>query len=141
MANLQVLFDRIVNHLAVQKVQAKEGLTCKYRTASGLSCAVGCLIPDDKYDPEFDIALSDIDVYTVIEKTGILAGYNREDFEDAFALLDSMQLEHDSFITNRSSYDNAAILRRSLRYQAARFGLNAHAVKNITEWMPPTDVE
>lgn len=29
---------------------------CRYRTPEGHRCAIGCLIPDDKYDPKIDDA-------------------------------------------------------------------------------------
>lgn len=45
-------FDAIVTHLRTQGEQAtdKKG-DCQYRTADGLSCAIGCRIPDDVYHP------------------------------------------------------------------------------------------
>ena len=48
----QEVFDFVVNHLRTQGKQAvdRDG-DCQYCTPDGLKCAVGCLIPDDKYDP------------------------------------------------------------------------------------------
>jgi len=48
----QEVFTKVVTHLLNQgeRAETSEG-GCLYRTPSGLKCAVGCLIPDDKYRP------------------------------------------------------------------------------------------
>lgn len=54
----QELFTKIVTHLLTQKQPARKtgrdkvhlGIKCMYRNADGLKCAVGCLIPDDRYN-------------------------------------------------------------------------------------------
>ncbi|MGQ7794514.1 hypothetical protein ACUN0C_19085 [Faunimonas sp. B44] len=51
---MQETFDKVVRHLFAQGKQAKERDTCRYRTADGLMCAVGCLISDEDYDPSFE---------------------------------------------------------------------------------------
>lgn len=64
--NPQEIFETVKNHLLTQGKKAKAASTfntCKYRTQDGLKCAVGCLIPDDKYMPEFDGSAS-IGIYT-----------------------------------------------------------------------------
>lgn len=57
----QEAFDTIVAHLRQQNDRAvlildgaEQGSSCMYRTAAGLKCAVGCLIPDDQYHADFD---------------------------------------------------------------------------------------
>lgn len=54
MLNAQQIFDKVATHLFTQGEPAKNGGTCKYRDSQGRSCAVGCLIPPDKYDPSFE---------------------------------------------------------------------------------------
>lgn len=51
----QQVFDKVATHLLTQKAQADAGgfLGCRYKTAAGLKCAVGCLIPDELYDSAF----------------------------------------------------------------------------------------
>jgi hypothetical protein len=49
----QEVFDKVANHLLTQNqrcaiINYSSGLTCKYRL-NGMSCAAGCLIPDDCY--------------------------------------------------------------------------------------------
>ncbi len=51
---LQEIYDKVKAHLIAQGRPAMEDDTCCYRTASGLKCAVGCLIPDDRYQPGFE---------------------------------------------------------------------------------------
>ena len=52
---LQHVYDTMVNHLRQQKTRAvNENGNCRYKTANGSMCAVGCLIADDEYDPELE---------------------------------------------------------------------------------------
>ena len=58
----QEIFDTIVAHLRNQGKKAANGSTvegrgqlqCKYRSDDGLKCAVGYLIPDDRYAKEME---------------------------------------------------------------------------------------
>ena len=44
------IFYKVEKHLLKQNKQALNRVgSCQYRTDSGLSCAVGCLIPDQMY--------------------------------------------------------------------------------------------
>lgn len=52
--NKQEIFDKVVVHLATQGKRAMHGDDCQYRTPDGLKCAVGCVLPDDLYNPEMD---------------------------------------------------------------------------------------
>lgn len=70
----QELFDRVARHLLTQMKQSMvldandPRSRCRYRGPNGLKCAIGCLIPDEKYseeleglavpDPEFSAELS-----------------------------------------------------------------------------------
>lgn len=57
MRTAQELFDIVVAHLRKQGAKAMNpNGNCLYRTKDGLSCAVGCLIPDNEYysDLEYD---------------------------------------------------------------------------------------
>jgi hypothetical protein len=50
----QEIFDKVALHLlsyAKQGFKSVDDRGCLYRNGEGLSCAVGCLIPDDLYDP------------------------------------------------------------------------------------------
>ena len=56
---LQEIFDQVVDHLLTQGKKSIDknigsGNACAYRTSSGLSCAVGCLISDEEYSKSFE---------------------------------------------------------------------------------------
>lgn len=51
----QEIFDTVARHLLTQNVKSTGGQGgCKYLGDDGLKCAVGCLIPDEKYDPKIE---------------------------------------------------------------------------------------
>ena len=51
------LFCRIANHMLFQgrKSQSPDRKSCRYRSEDDLSCAVGCMIPDSRYNPEIEL--------------------------------------------------------------------------------------
>lgn len=52
---MQEVFDKVVDHLRTQGEPAKNSRgKCKYKTDSGLKCAIGCLIEDDEYNPKME---------------------------------------------------------------------------------------
>jgi hypothetical protein len=54
---LQQIFSRVREHLLTQKqksLSVNDSTACAYRGHGGLSCAVGCLIPDEYYTPEIE---------------------------------------------------------------------------------------
>lgn len=54
MMTAQEIFNRVAVHLATQRVQSANNGICTYRGQGGAMCAVGCLIPEHHYRPEFD---------------------------------------------------------------------------------------
>jgi hypothetical protein len=55
--NAQEIFDTVAKHLAAQGRPAHKGPSsraCAYRAHDGLKCAVGVLILDEEYDPDWD---------------------------------------------------------------------------------------
>ena len=60
---VQQTFDKVADHLMTQMEQSTSTVTvdsgffttdCAYRGENGKMCAVGCLIPDDLYDPRME---------------------------------------------------------------------------------------
>lgn len=85
----QEAFDKVVRHLFTQKVKSEledGGLYCAYRGNNGTKCAVGCLIPDDKYS--FTMEMKTV-LRLVDNFPGILVGYD-------LRLLNRLQQTHDS---------------------------------------------
>lgn len=51
----QHTFDKVTTHLRQQNVQCVDDKgNCLYRGPNGLKCAVGALIPDNMYSPDFE---------------------------------------------------------------------------------------
>ena len=54
----QQVYDTVAAHLLTQgrpaKIVIKSVARCAYRDHQGFRCAVGCLIPDDRYDPAME---------------------------------------------------------------------------------------
>ena len=53
-SSAQDVFDFIVGHLRTQGESAHDEGRCVYRSAEGLTCAAGCLIPVEDYKPTFE---------------------------------------------------------------------------------------
>jgi hypothetical protein len=95
--NNQTAFNTVVKHLVKQNWQRSESSdgNCAYRGRDGLMCAVGCLIPDEKYRTSWDYG-GGIGVLTLMG-----------DYPDLFPnvdhdLLNKLQKFHDSemFVNN-----------------------------------------
>jgi hypothetical protein len=50
----QEIFDFVVRALLKQGRPAYDGNQCRYRTSDGRKCAIGHLIPDEKYTPAME---------------------------------------------------------------------------------------
>lgn len=50
----QQAFDMVVAHLKIQKLQAIDGTSCRYRDLNGRKCALGCMIADADYEEGVD---------------------------------------------------------------------------------------
>ncbi len=92
-------FDAVVSHLFKQGKPAKKyDRSCVYRTENGLSCAVGCRIPN--YMPEFDKGHAEADstgVNDLVKYFGNLIPKEIKEYEPMFAAL---QQTHDRCLTD-----------------------------------------
>jgi len=94
----QEIFDKVATHLIKQGRQsATEVGGCVYRGPNNTSCAIGCLIPDNAYDPLFDA-----DDGSVLHQVGnpafvaaLAAGGVDLTDETVLDLLDALQGLHD----------------------------------------------
>lgn len=50
----QEIFDRVYVHLLTQNAKSEASIGCAYRGDNGRKCAIGCLIPDEVYKPDFE---------------------------------------------------------------------------------------
>lgn len=113
------MFNRVAVHLLTQRKRSmKRGPNkgvpqCLYRTKDGLKCAIGCLIPDSKYDKEFEG--KSIHARAVRHAAGIT--------DDNVWLAGQLQAVHD----NRLPAD----WWRDLNALAQQFRLNTNAIKHL----------
>lgn len=112
----QSLFDTMVNGLASQGfVRSKDhDNCCVYRSPDGLKCAVGHLIPDDKYVLEMDHGI-DYWLGDVMGVIGLAA--------DFYDLLVETRFAHDTSIWPDQ-------MKLKLRKIAAKFELQVPEVLN-----------
>lgn len=119
----QEIYDTVCAHLAQQKRRAFENGSCRYRTSDGLKCAIGCLIPDDLYDPRMDDPAVNIGVVSLLDLFPLDPIFG--DVSELF--LASIQNAHD-----RSG--NQRQLCHSLRNIAIYGCVTPGAEEAITEW-------
>lgn len=81
----QETFDIVARHLLTQNAKSADGNgSCLYRDESGRKCAIGCLVPDEKYDADLeDTAL------------GLNPRLNEAVGDHDHSLLDAMRDVHD----------------------------------------------
>lgn len=90
----QEAFDRALNGIRSQggpSMRQRESgyvMRCIYRSSDGRKCAVGWLIPDEKYDPDFD------DKYSLEDLVDEL-GLDQGEGAPTLALLRQLQEAHD----------------------------------------------
>ena len=96
--SLNEIFYKVEKHLLKQNEQAKVRNRCKYRTSSGLSCAVGCLIPDEMYTNKIEnmnVARLPLNIIKPI------VGVQRDKVEIKLELLENLQEIHDNILPIR----------------------------------------
>ena len=91
--SLRAIFNKVEKHLLKQNEKSMSMGSCKYRTDSGLSCAVGCLMTDDVYDSFFEGQSARGSL--VREALTPIVGVNEEKREIKLGLLYQLQLVHD----------------------------------------------
>ena len=123
--NNQEVFDKVSTHLFTQGKRAIDKGTdhCKYRY-NGLSCAVGCLIPDSLYQDD----LEGVGIQLILE-----TDEDYKDIIDFFAgvdveLLSQLQSVHDDI----NNFESTEIMQEQLFYIADKFRLNAGILSNIS---------
>lgn len=96
----QQIFDKVAAHLLQQNAQSVSGAQCMYRSPNGLMCAVGCLIDNEHYNPEFEsLACTAMPVIDALRKSNIISD---KDFKDRIEpkstinMLRTIQNMHDS---------------------------------------------
>lgn len=88
----QEAFDKIATHLMTQRTRARsnDDVMCAYRNARGQSCAVGCLIPDDVYQPYMEGQRVSSLIHTYPKIRELFLGVDQQ-------LLYTLQVLHDRY--------------------------------------------
>lgn len=91
----QGIFEFVLKHLAEQNARSISGIgDCLYRFGD-LSCAAGCLIPNDLYERDFDISV--VSISSIIESS---KKFNYlKPFKD---LVEQLQYYHDEYYIDES---------------------------------------
>jgi hypothetical protein len=111
----QEIFNTVAAHLLKQGGQAtnKHG-RCKYRTPEGSQCAIGCLIPADKYHRRIEgIPVNHSGVLEALQ------GVIDVQCVETLQLLDSLQRMHDAGY----SWSGPCDIRRALNKVASSYNL------------------
>ena len=119
----QEIFDTVVRHLYAQGEQAVTAYgACRYRTRTGLKCAVGCLIADEDYQESMEGNLS-----------VLLAHYTNKPSIAAlvqhYYLLADLQLAHDS----DENWASPERMRHDLRRVAEQHKLSYAIVDEVAK--------
>lgn len=86
----QQIFTKVKNHLLSQNAKAMgKYATCMYRTAEGLKCAIGCLIPDDVYTRNIEHKTVDLLCSGVVKDFDYLKQFDK-------SFLRRLQVIHDN---------------------------------------------
>lgn len=113
----QEVYDWVTKHLLAQGVRSVDFDGCLYRGPNGTSCAVGCLILDEHYSPEWNNAAVDaLPVMGALMASGVDVEYRWEMLD----LLLDLQSVHDTADPNKWDVE--------LRRLARRHGLEPHGV-------------
>lgn len=91
----QELFDKVVAYARTMKTRARNSATgkCYYREPkTGNRCFIGHLIPDDKYDPEWDSLNAPYSAMQVMHCLGLCDMYSPIGF-----FVNDLQVIHDEY--------------------------------------------
>lgn len=125
----QKLFDVMLGHVRKQgqpSVRVRGGTSkCLYRTDGGLKCAVGALIPYDRYSEEFE----DTGTYDVLNRLGIYDADLIEFFTTAQSSLHDSPNYEAKYPASRSFLD---LVEEGARSFAIRYDLVYTAPEEIT---------
>lgn len=121
--SLQEMADTISSHLFTQGHPAMgSGFGCAYRGESGRSCAVGCLIDDEKYSPRMENMCAS-DVLYGYPGVVVVEGV---DTDRLSIILDKFQSVHDA-----NNWGSADTLRNALASVYDEYGLSTTTLSSL----------
>jgi hypothetical protein len=106
--NQQEIFTKVVSHLRAQNAKSNDLDGCKYRSSTGLMCAVGCLIDDEFYSYRLEGLNLDA---TVVNIALTQSGINVDDTK-IMKMLNALQFTHDNYPTDGWEDDFSNIAKK-----------------------------
>lgn len=130
----QEIFDKVATHLFTQGVRSvsKTCLNdasfdadyCLYRGPNGTKCAVGCLIPDEDYDP----TMENRSAYDLFTSTVTPMEFPKlEPLNENKDILNRLQTVHD----NLSNWATTETMKSALATVAIRYDLDGKVLKKL----------
>lgn len=115
----QATLETVVRHMFKQGVQSGDGDACFYRGPNGTSCAVGCLIPDDQYDPNMDSQVHATSIGAVYKRFKDLPFFKNLTTKD-IKFLEKLQSVHD----RDRNWDSSGAMKQGVLELFAEFDLS-----------------
>lgn len=109
----QEAFSKVCIHLATQARRATNSGGCAYHATNGDKCAIGCLIPDDKYYPTIEGKAIDLILSQSYTLASLFKGVSKD-------LLFDLQRMHDDIIIS-SWFDRLISLRAQYQLKIPAF--------------------
>lgn len=138
MLTLQEIYTKGLFHIRAQGGPStnKFGNGCLYRNQDGLSCIIGCMIPDDMYLEGFDSA-TDSAVGSLIQKSEKFRkalGFSGIDVDDAdmSSFLVGLQRCHDDMTSFINSYTRMSVFEEKMIKLAEKYNLEYTEPNNIS---------
>ena len=113
----QEAFDTVVTHLLTQNARADHAGVCLYRGPKDSKCAVGALIPDDRYYHSMEG--SSLNGNSAVKDVLVSSGYSTSDF----SFFGVLQKVHDQ--------DKPEAWRQALQLTAKQYKLKFNPPKGV----------
>jgi hypothetical protein len=128
----QEIFDVVSEHLFNQGKRSVDKFHCRYRNDDGLRCAVGVLIPDTYYLPEYDIGNQTIKSLLSVHSTQF-----PDWMHDNVELLSHLQTVHD----RGHNWNNSNNMIKALTEVAEYYNLSPLKLENFKKDFEVKDEE
>lgn len=125
----QEIFDKVARHLLTQKQKSvSSGNSCRYRGPKDTKCAIGCLIPDDKWTPKLEGAVArDL---IVAKAAGLRFSLN----ENELGEVKGPQIDLATILQQVHDLSRTKIWFSELKKVAAIYKLSVKVLKEFPNW-------
>jgi hypothetical protein len=130
--NLQEMFEIAVVNLLCQGERSTECGDCLYRGPNGLKCAIGFLIPDEKYNETLECTPAGDILCMIPEVFGFRQDFDVTEFNRVSVFLDNMQSIHDNTCLFETGQWPISLIKLG-----QRFGLETDWIDKLCAVLPP----